>query len=173
MPQAMPQTTGELNLVDRQATHDLGCYLGKTLEMGTSLLLTGDLGTGKTALVQGIGAGLGIQDSLESPTFTILNEYDSGRVPLYHLDLYRLTPVEVAELYLEGYWEGTEAPLGIMAIEWCDRLPYRPDAYLSITLEHSETGRHLRWESIGNIVSNPFLLPLPSLGEGQSFNQTL
>ncbi len=152
----MISTTGELNLPDPRSTHDLGCHLGKTLEAGTVLLLTGDLGTGKTSLVQGIGEGLGIQDSLESPTFTLLNEYDSGRIPLYHLDLYRLSPAEVAELYLEGYWDGTEAPLGIMAIEWCDRLPYRPDAYLSLMLTHTATGRHLRWETIGNLISNPF-----------------
>jgi tRNA threonylcarbamoyladenosine biosynthesis protein TsaE len=150
-------TTGERHLSNAQATHDLGVHLGQTLIAGTVLLLTGDLGTGKTSLVQGIGKGLGIQDSLESPTFTLLNEYDSGRVPLYHLDLYRLTPAEVAELYLEGYWDATEAPLGIMAIEWCDRLPYRPDAYLSITLTHRETGRHLVWESIGDLPSNPLI----------------
>jgi tRNA threonylcarbamoyladenosine biosynthesis protein TsaE len=86
-----------------------------------------------------------------------LNEYESGRVPLYHLDLYRLTLAEVTELYLEGYWDGTEAPLGIMAIEWCDRLPYRPDVYLSLTLTHTEAGRHLVWETIGDLPSNPFL----------------
>lgn len=139
-----------LNLPNLQATHDLGVRLGKTLNPGTVLLLTGDLGTGKTSLVQGIGAGLGIVETLESPTFTLLNEYHDGRVPLYHLDLYRLTPPEVAELYLEGYWDGTEAPLGIMAIEWCDRLPYLPDRYLNLTLTHTETGRNLSWTAMGD-----------------------
>ena len=137
-----------LNLPNLQATHDLGVRLGKTLKSGTVLLLTGDLGTGKTSLVQGIGVGLGIVETLESPTFTLLNEYHDGRVPLYHLDLYRLTPTEVAELYLEGYWDGTEAPLGIMAIEWCDRLPYLPDRYLSLTLTHTENGRDLSWNAV-------------------------
>lgn len=139
-----------LNLPNLQATHDLGVRLGKKLKPGTVLLLTGDLGTGKTSLVQGIGAGLGIVETLESPTFTLLNEYHDGRVPLYHLDLYRLTPSEVAELYLEGYWDGTEAPLGIMAIEWCDRLPYLPDRYLSLMFTHTETGRDLSWNAIGD-----------------------
>lgn len=139
-----------LNLPNLQATHDLGVRLGKTLKPGTVLLLTGDLGTGKTSLVQGIGVGLGIVETLESPTFTLLNEYHDGRVPLYHLDLYRLTPPEVAELYLEGYWDGTEAPLGIMAIEWCDRLPYLPDRYLNLTLTHTETGRNLSWTAMGD-----------------------
>ena len=138
-----------LNLPNLQATHDLGVRLGKTLKPGTILLLTGDLGTGKTSLVQGIGVGLGIVETLESPTFTLLNEYHDGRVPLYHLDLYRLTPSEVAELYLEGYWDGTEAPLGIMAIEWCDRLPYLPDRYFNLMLTHTETGRNLSWNAIG------------------------
>jgi tRNA threonylcarbamoyladenosine biosynthesis protein TsaE len=139
-----------LDLPNLQATHDLGVRLGKTLNPGTVLLLTGDLGTGKTSLVQGIGAGLGTVETLESPTFTLLNEYHDGRVPLYHLDLYRLTPPEVAELYLEGYWDVTEAPLGIMAIEWCDRLPYLPDRYLNLTLTHTETGRNLSWNAIGD-----------------------
>ena len=139
-----------LNLPNLQATHDLGVRLGKTLKPGTVLLLTGDLGTGKTSLVQGIGVGLGIEETLESPTFTLLNEYHDGRVPLYHLDLYRLTPSEVTELYLEGYWDGTEAPLGIMAIEWCDRLPYLPDRYLNLTLTHTETGRNLSWNAMGD-----------------------
>ena len=139
-----------LNLPNLQATHDLGVRLGKRLNPGTVLLLTGDLGTGKTSLVQGIGVGLGIVETLESPTFTLLNEYYDGRVPLYHLDLYRLTPPEVAELYLEGYWDGTEAPLGIMAIEWCDRLPYLPARYLSLTLTHTETGRDLSWNSMAD-----------------------
>ncbi len=139
-----------LNLPNLQATHDLGVRLGKKLKPGTVLLLTGDLGTGKTTLVQGIGAGLGIVETLESPTFTLLNEYHDGRVPLYHLDLYRLTPPEVAELYLEGYWDGTEAPLGIMAIEWCDRLPYLPDRYLSLTLTHTDIGRNLSWNAMAD-----------------------
>jgi tRNA threonylcarbamoyladenosine biosynthesis protein TsaE len=139
-----------LNLPNLQATHNLGVRLGKTLKPGTVLLLTGDLGTGKTSLVQGIGVGLGIVETLESPTFTLLNEYHDGRVPLYHLDLYRLTPSEVTELYLEGYWDGTEAPLGIMAIEWCDRLPYLPDRYLNLTLTHTETGRNLSWNAMGD-----------------------
>lgn len=155
--------SGQLNLPNPQATHDLGVRLGKTLVAGTVLLLSGELGAGKTALVQALGEGLGIQDSLESPTFTLLNEYHDGRLPLYHLDLYRLTPAEVADLYLEGYWDGTEAPMGIMAIEWCDRLPYYPDRYLHLQLshapsEHPLSSRHLEWQAIGDIA--PSLLEI-------------
>ena len=78
----------------------------------TILLLKGDLGAGKTTLVQGIGigGGLGITDAIVSPTFTLINEYPEGRLPLYHLDLYRLEPAEVRSLYLEKYWEGRNFP---------------------------------------------------------------
>ncbi|MFM7572884.1 MAG: tRNA (adenosine(37)-N6)-threonylcarbamoyltransferase complex ATPase subunit type 1 TsaE, partial [Snowella sp.] len=61
-----------------------------------------------------------------------------GRLPLYHLDLYRLETAEVRSLYLEQYWEGQEFPLGIVAIEWPERLPFKPDRYLEINLNHTE-----------------------------------
>jgi tRNA threonylcarbamoyladenosine biosynthesis protein TsaE len=158
-----PSEVRTIHLPDAQTTHELGLELGRRLIPGTVILLSGDLGAGKTAIVQGIGEGLGIQDNLESPTFTLLNEYHNGRVPLYHLDLYRLTPSEVAELYLEGYWDGTEATLGIMAIEWCDRLPYLPDSsrhlLINIEINHCDLGRDLTWQVIGDLgrwPANPF-----------------
>ncbi|KAB1986703.1 tRNA (adenosine(37)-N6)-threonylcarbamoyltransferase complex ATPase subunit type 1 TsaE, partial [Haemophilus parainfluenzae] len=83
---------------------------------------------GKTTLVQGIGAGLGIVDPLSSPTFTLINEYPEGRIPLYHVDLYRLDPAQVEQLYLDLYWEGEEVEPGIVAIEWAERLTYQPQA---------------------------------------------
>jgi tRNA threonylcarbamoyladenosine biosynthesis protein TsaE len=124
-----------LNLPNLATTQRLGQILGRSLPTGVVILLTGDLGAGKTTLVQGIGQGLGIQDLITSPTFTLIQEYLEGRVPLYHLDLYRLSPSDVNGLYLEGYWEGTEAPLGIMAIEWAERLPVRPAGALQIDLQ--------------------------------------
>ncbi|MEB3336732.1 MAG: tRNA (adenosine(37)-N6)-threonylcarbamoyltransferase complex ATPase subunit type 1 TsaE [Leptolyngbyaceae bacterium] len=131
-----------ITLPDFQATHALGLALGQTLEAGSTLLLEGDLGSGKTTLVQGIGAGLGIQESIESPTFTLINEYVEGRLPLYHLDLYRLESAEVVDLHPELYWEGIEFPLGIMAIEWPDRLPHKPSRYLWVRLtDLGEQGR--------------------------------
>ncbi|MER3476571.1 MAG: tRNA (adenosine(37)-N6)-threonylcarbamoyltransferase complex ATPase subunit type 1 TsaE, partial [Leptolyngbya sp. ERB_1_2] len=81
-----------IDLKNPTETRSLGIQLGQTLPAGTVLLLQGDLGSGKTSLVQGIGEGLGIQDAIESPTFTLINEYLTGRVPLYHFDLYRLEP---------------------------------------------------------------------------------
>lgn len=123
-----------ISLPDAAATLALGETLGRSLPAGTVLLLNGNLGSGKTTLVQGIGKGLGLTDAILSPTFTLIQEYYEGRIPLYHLDLYRLTPEEVAPLYLETYWEGDEFPPGLVAIEWAERLPVRPQVYWEITL---------------------------------------
>jgi tRNA threonylcarbamoyladenosine biosynthesis protein TsaE len=127
-------------LPDTKATQQLGINLGKNLPAGTVILLEGDLGAGKTTLVQGIGQGLGITDAIVSPTFTLINEYTEGRIPLYHLDLYRLEPQEVTGLNLESYWEGMEVTPGIVAIEWAERMPYEPDSYLKLCLTHGENG---------------------------------
>jgi tRNA threonylcarbamoyladenosine biosynthesis protein TsaE len=129
-----------LTLADDTATRKLGMTLGRSLPPNTILLLQGDLGSGKTTLVQGIGAGLGITEPISSPTFILLNEYAEGRVPLYHLDLYRLDPLEVDELHLESYWDGIEFPLGIVAIEWSERLRHLPSSYLKIHLTSPDTG---------------------------------
>ncbi|MBE9033905.1 tRNA (adenosine(37)-N6)-threonylcarbamoyltransferase complex ATPase subunit type 1 TsaE [aff. Roholtiella sp. LEGE 12411] len=128
-------------LADAEATLRLGITLGESLTTGSVILLEGDLGAGKTTLVQGIGKGLGITELVVSPTFTLINEYTEGRLPLYHLDLYRLEPQEVVALNLETYWEGVEVIPGIVAIEWAERMPYKPDSYLSINLtyEHEVT----------------------------------
>ena len=129
-----------LFLTDTEATRSLGVKLGKSLPAGSLILLEGDLGAGKTTLVQGIGEGLGIEDAIVSPTFTLINEYSEGRIPLYHLDLYRLELSEVEALNLESYWEGVEFPLGIVAIEWAERLPYKPQSYLHLCLTYSQEG---------------------------------
>jgi tRNA threonylcarbamoyladenosine biosynthesis protein TsaE len=125
-----------VKLADANATHALGIELGQTLTVGSVLLLTGDLGSGKTTLVQGIARGMSIVDPIVSPTFTIINEYFSGRLPLYHLDLYRLTPAEVDDLNLESYWLGLETELGIVAIEWAERLSNLPADCMRIELTY-------------------------------------
>lgn len=130
-----------LHLADADATASLGALLGQSLPAGSVLLLAGDLGSGKTTLVQGLGRELGITEAIASPTFTLINEYLEGCLPLYHLDLYRLDPPEVAALNLESYWEGREQPLGIVAIEWAERLAIRPDAYLEICLTMTADGQ--------------------------------
>ena len=127
-----------------RATLALGTWLGTQLEAGTVLLLTGDLGAGKTTLTKGIGQGLDIPDEIDSPTFTLINEYDSGRLPLYHVDLYRLEGAESDRLFLESYWEGIEYPPGIVVIEWAERLRYLPPEPLKIALSHHpSTGREV------------------------------
>ncbi|MBV9389345.1 MAG: tRNA (adenosine(37)-N6)-threonylcarbamoyltransferase complex ATPase subunit type 1 TsaE [Chroococcidiopsidaceae cyanobacterium CP_BM_ER_R8_30] len=140
----------EIYLPDAAATRSLGVTLGQLLPAGSVILLEGDLGSGKTTLVQGIGDGLGIIEPIVSPTFTLINEYTEGRLPLYHLDLYRLQPTEIMPLHLETYWEGSEVSLGIVAIEWAERLPYKPFSYLSLSLTYSDVpGRQANLASVG------------------------
>lgn len=138
-------------LADAHSTQKLGRKLGELLPAGSVILLTGDLGAGKTTLVQGIGLGLGISEAIVSPTFTLIAEYLEGRIPLYHLDLYRLQSSEVNQLYLESYWEGIDVPLGLCAIEWAQRLPYLPQNYLDLHLTYlPEKGRQATIENRGN-----------------------
>jgi tRNA threonylcarbamoyladenosine biosynthesis protein TsaE len=127
----------------------LGAQLGQILPAGTVLLLNGDLGSGKTTLVQGLGQGLGIDELIVSPTFTLVCEYPEGRIPLYHLDLYRLQPAEVDELYVDAYWEGTDYLLGIVAIEWAERLMHLPTEYLQMDLATVNSGRQARLQAVG------------------------
>lgn len=129
-----------IDLPSSEATHALGQQLGQHCPAGTTLLLSGDLGSGKTTLVQGIGTGLGIADAISSPTFTLINEYPEGRIPLYHIDLYRLDPAEVEQLNLEMYWDDWETAPGMVAIEWSERLAEFPAEAVTIGLAYGETG---------------------------------
>ena len=100
-----------------QDTYDLGYELGQHAKPGQVFTLVGDLGVGKTVFTQGFAAGLGIQEPVNSPTFTIVQEYDDGRLPLYHFDVYRLGDVdEMDEIGYEDYFYGE----GICLIEWSD-----------------------------------------------------
>lgn len=151
-------------LADTEATQSLGKTLGQSLSPGSVILLEGDLGAGKTTLVQGIGEGLGITDPIVSPTFTLINEYTQARIPLYHLDLYRLQPEEVEALNLETYWEGLEMPLGVVAIEWAERLPYLPSNYLRLHLTYStDAGRDAELLPVGDFDFKAIALPLQGL----------
>lgn len=141
-----------LSLPNAAATYNLGKSLGENLPAGSAILLEGDLGTGKTTFVQGIGGGLGINETIDSPTFTLINEYTEGRIPLYHFDLYRLESSEISGLNLEMYWEGLEVPFGIVAIEWAEKLVYRPPSFLQVCLSYSEAGDRLaKLVSIGQV----------------------
>ena len=128
-------------LLDLAATHRLGWRLGQCLPVGAVLLLSGPLGSGKTTLTQGLGAGLGIDQTIDSPTFTLINEYLTGRVPLYHADLYRLEGAAASSLYLETYWDGDEVEPGIVVIEWAERLQYLPATPIRLKLAYGEVGR--------------------------------
>ena len=131
----MVQTVSKtLILPSDRATFELGVWLGQRLDAGTVLLLQGDLGAGKTTLTKGLGNGLEITEEIDSPTFTLINEYTNGRLPLYHVDLYRLEGADSDRLFLETYWEGIEYPPGIVAIEWAERLRYLPPHPLKIIL---------------------------------------
>lgn len=122
-------------LRDEVETKKLGADLAKNLSPNSVLLLRGNLGTGKTTLIQGLGEELGIKDSIVSPTFTLINEYPQGKIPLYHIDLYRLNAEQIKQLHLENYWLGMEYEPGITAIEWSELLPYLPPKYIKINLE--------------------------------------
>ncbi|WP_263971149.1 tRNA (adenosine(37)-N6)-threonylcarbamoyltransferase complex ATPase subunit type 1 TsaE [Leptolyngbya sp. PCC 6406] len=132
-----------LSLHQTESTLALGRWLGERLTAGTVLLLQGDLGSGKTTLAKGLGQGLGITEDIDSPTFTLISEYLGGRLPFYHVDLYRLEGKAVDNLYLETYWDGLEFPPGIVAIEWAERLRHLPPAPLRVALTHRDGGRHV------------------------------
>jgi tRNA threonylcarbamoyladenosine biosynthesis protein TsaE len=137
-------------LPSAEASKNFGRLLGQILSAGSVILLEGDLGAGKTTIVQGIGEGLGIVEPIVSPTFTLIQEYPEGRLPLYHLDLYRLQASDIEALSPEIYWEGIEVQPGITAIEWAQHLPYLPDIYTHIQLTHTgESTRKVKIEFIG------------------------
>ncbi len=100
-------------------TRRLGARLGAAAQPGDLIGLRGDLGAGKTVLVRGLAEGLGVAASkVRSPTFTLINEYSGGRLPLYHLDLYRMQPTEVDRMALRDYLYGD----GVCVVEWIERL---------------------------------------------------
>ena len=102
-----------------EETYAFGKKLGMEAQAGQVYCLNGDLGVGKTVFTQGFAAGLGIQEPVNSPTFTIVQEYDDGRLPLYHFDVYRLGDVdEMDEIGYEDYFYGE----GICLIEWSERI---------------------------------------------------
>ena len=115
-----------------EETHSIASRLVERLKPGDVLLLSGNLGAGKTAFVRGLAAGLGIDpDDVSSPTFTIVHEYRGGRVTLYHVDLYRLEEAATDDLGLEEM--GVKD--GIMAIEWPDRLTHDIPGAMSIAID--------------------------------------
>ena len=100
-----------------EETFALGKKIGEMARPGEIYTLTGDLGVGKTVFTQGVAAGLGITEPVSSPTFTIIQEYDSGRLPFYHFDVYRIGDIEeMDEIGYDDYFFGQ----GICLIEWAN-----------------------------------------------------
>lgn len=135
-------------------TRALGARLANSLRPGDVLLLFGDMGAGKSELTRGIASGLGIGGPVSSPSFTILQVYEEGRIPLYHFDWYRMESVEeLYELGMEEYLGGD----GIAVVEWPTRCPEAiPESYLEITLTPlGEGSREITWRSVGAFRAIP------------------
>ena len=117
-------------------TEQVGERLGKTILPGTLIAFTGDLGAGKTAFTRGLAQGLEIRERVTSPTFTIVNEYEGGRLPLFHFDMYRLESSE--ELFDIG-WEDYLARGGICAVEWSEKVSDALADAIRVDIRRGET----------------------------------
>ena len=132
-------------------TEALGESWGRDAQNGLVIGLSGDLGAGKTQLVKGLARGLGIAERVHSPTFTLVNVYTSGRLALFHLDLYRL---ETREQILGAGLDEYLNPAGVAVIEWAERFftaehsaPALPKNYRAVQIETlNDTGRRITYE---------------------------
>ena len=135
----------KLNVNSAQQMQDLGRIIAQTAEAHDLLLLNGDLGAGKTTLTQGIGRALGIKRPVKSPTFTIVREYPEARLPLYHMDFYRLEDDDLSSIDLNAYL----AEPGIVVIEWPEIVQEQlPETFLEITIKRVDDS----WDSTKRIV---------------------
>jgi tRNA threonylcarbamoyladenosine biosynthesis protein TsaE len=142
----------EINTYSEKDTLRLGKKIGSLAWPGMIILLEGDLGTGKTVLTRGLARGLGIEEPITSPTYTLIHQYQ-GRLPLYHFDIYRLNDAE--EMYDLGY-EDFFYGQGVTVVEWPERIEYlRPHEYLGISIEkvpdNSVDKRNIRMVPVGRI----------------------
>lgn len=129
-------------------TEALGARLADALDAGQVVAFTGDLGAGKTAFVSGMARALGVEERVTSPTFTIVNEYEGGRLPLFHFDMYRLGDAD--ELFHIG-WEDYLARGGICAVEWSENVAeaIEPDAIrVSIVRGDGDSDRMITIEGV-------------------------
>lgn len=126
----------EIVIGSEKDTEKLGQEIADSLKPGDVLALIGDLGTGKTTLTKYIAKGLGIKEMITSPTFTIVSEYDSGRLPLYHFDVYRLEGAEdMFETGIEEYFDKG----GVCIVEWADMIAeILPDDTKCIFMEYGD-----------------------------------
>lgn len=123
-----------LTVYDENDTRNFGLKLAEKLQPGAVIALIGDLGTGKTTLTKSIAEGLGIREMITSPTFTIVQEYHEGRLPLYHFDVYRIgDEEEMYELGYEEYFFGQ----GVCIVEWADLImDLLPEDSIIIRIEY-------------------------------------
>ena len=122
-----------------EETEAVGAALGKILKPGTVLAYRGDLGAGKTAFTRGLARGLGCGEIVTSPTYTIVNEYLSGRIPLFHFDMYRLSSSD--DLWDIG-WEDYLERGGVCAVEWSENVADAMEDAILVTIE--KTGEDSR-----------------------------
>lgn len=125
-------------------TEKIGAAMGRIIPAGTVLAYRGDLGAGKTAFTRGLARGLGFKEAVTSPTYTIVNEYLGGRLPLFHFDMYRLSSAD--DLFDIG-WEDYLSRGGVCAVEWSEQVADAlPEGTVYVTLtRHPE---HDGWRSI-------------------------
>ena len=118
---------------DPEETFEVGRTIGMNAKPGQIYTLTGDLGVGKTVFTQGVAAGLGITEPVNSPTFTIIQEYEDGRLPFYHSDVYRIGDLEeMEEIGYDDYFFGQ----GICLIEWAELIEeILPEKRIEVTIE--------------------------------------
>lgn len=134
-------------------TYQIGKELGGQMKSGQVLALVGDLGVGKTVFTQGFAKGLGIEEPISSPTFTIIQEYEDGRIPFYHFDVYRIGDIEeMEEIGFDDYIYGE----GVCLIEWANLIKeILPKRILMITIEKDlEKGFDYRKISISEEMVN-------------------
>ena len=141
-------TAMEIALADPQATHQFGEQLANQLPQGSLLLLSGELGAGKTALVQGLAAGLGISEAVTSPTFALAQHYccrgERGDPVLVHLDLYRLELADAADDLFAQEEDFARSCGALLAVEWPERLSSWPSQAWLLQLAHAGEGRTAR-----------------------------
>jgi tRNA threonylcarbamoyladenosine biosynthesis protein TsaE len=134
--------TLEIFLPDVDSTRALGLLIGRSVKERLLVYLIGPLGAGKTTLVQAVGEGLGVEEVITSPTFTMLNEYHSGRLPLYHMDLYRVNDepgaAKTLDLLQAEMDEFLHAP-GVTLIEWAEPIKQQlPMEHLNIEISYTQ-----------------------------------
>ena len=133
-----------------EETEKVGAALGKILNPGTVLAYRGDLGAGKTAFTRGLARGLGYAEPVTSPTYTIVNEYLGGRLPLFHFDMYRLASSD--DLWDIG-WEDYLDRNGVCAVEWSENVEDALENAILVTIHKTgETSRRIEIEGGDNLA---------------------